>query len=137
MKPRYFTVEMANRTVPLVQRIVSDVMSTYREIQACQKRLDRAGEGASDGAMARLETRMQRLLGELNSIGCVLKDFETGLLDFHARNGDKVILLCWRSGEESVEYWHDLHAGVAGRRSVAELPPETRFEPVASPRSEA
>jgi hypothetical protein len=30
----------------------------------------------------------------------------------------KEVLLCWRFGEEDIEFWHDVHSGFAGRQSI-------------------
>ena len=70
-------------------------------------------------------------LEELESIGCSYKDwgFEVGLIDFPAIIEAEPVLLCWRSDEETVAWYHDYESGFAGRRpipahllEVAELP---------------
>jgi hypothetical protein len=54
----------------------------------------------------------------LEELGVVIKDLDAGLVDFPAlRDGDDV-LLCWRVGEPSVEFWHDLEEGFAGRKPI-------------------
>jgi hypothetical protein len=62
-------------------------------------------------------------LAEIESYGCVIKDLEIGLVDWFGKNGDRVVLLCWRFGEPEVAYFHDVEAGFAGRRPIAELEP--------------
>jgi hypothetical protein len=57
-------------------------------------------------------------IGRITDLGVVLKDLDLGLLDFpHEREG-RVVFLCWHPPEESVEYWHDLDAGYAGRQPL-------------------
>jgi hypothetical protein len=60
------------------------------------------------------------LLEELKAVGCELKDFELGLVDFYALLDDRLVFLCWRLGEPRVEYWHEVDAGIAGRQPVDE-----------------
>ena len=50
-----------------------------------------------------------------------LRDIETGLVDFPALVQGRQVWLCWRLGEEAVAWWHELDAGVAGRRPLEEL----------------
>jgi hypothetical protein len=57
-------------------------------------------------------------IGRITDLGVVLKDLDLGLIDFpHEREG-RVVFLCWHPPEESVEYWHDLDAGYAGRQPL-------------------
>jgi len=44
----------------------------------------------------------------------------TGLIDFPAVRLGTRVWLCWKLGEESVMFWHGLHEGFAGRKSVDE-----------------
>jgi hypothetical protein len=51
-------------------------------------------------------------------MGVVVKDLETGLLDFPTERDGEVVFLCWRYGEPSVAHWHSLDAGFAGRQPL-------------------
>lgn len=54
----------------------------------------------------------------INAAGAQIKSLEEGLLDFPARRGDEVVLLCWKLGEEAIEYWHGVDEGFAGRKPL-------------------
>jgi hypothetical protein len=60
----------------------------------------------------------EQCVRDLGELGVQIKDPQTGLLDFPATRDGEDVLLCWRLGEESVEYWHDLTSGFAGRRQI-------------------
>lgn len=49
-----------------------------------------------------------------------LPGFEEGLVDFHSMRDDRLVLLCWRYGEERITHWHEVDAGYAGRRPIDE-----------------
>jgi hypothetical protein len=53
-----------------------------------------------------------------------VKDLERGLIDFPALLGGNEVFLCWESGEQDIEFWHDLDAGYAGRERLDEPGPE-------------
>ena len=57
--------------------------------------------------------------GELEALGIQLKDRRTGLIDFPSEMDGRRVLLCWRLGEESVQYWHDEQSGFAGRQPLS------------------
>jgi len=145
MAPRYFTLVQANRTLPFVARVIGDLVLKTGELRRLEARRQelaqrrapaRAGPdqvaqaelAAVEKSLFDLEGELERIAQELAPIGCQLKDLERGLVDFLARKGDEVICLCWLAGEPAIEWWHDLQAGFAGRRPVAELPAETRGE---------
>ena len=62
------------------------------------------------------------LLQALVDEGIYIKGFEEGLVDFPAlrKNGEEVFL-CWKEGEEDINFWHTLQAGFRGRRPITEF----------------
>ncbi len=63
-------------------------------------------------------SRLGRLVEEVESTGCLIKDLGQGLIDFPAiRNGEEVFL-CWKLGEPGIAYWHGLEEGFRGRRPI-------------------
>ncbi|MBI3881959.1 MAG: DUF2203 family protein, partial [Verrucomicrobia bacterium] len=47
-----------------------------------------------------------------------IKDLERGLVDFPAILGGREVFLCWESGEDDIEFCHDLATGYAGRERL-------------------
>ena len=130
---RLFTVEEANRTLPLVRRIVEDVVRQHRiwrdkilelDLVASSARPDEPRERAEQlerdaQALAREIDGYQK---ELEELGILLKDRRLGLVDFPSQMGGKRVLLCWRLGEIEVQFWHDEDAGYAGRQPLQPTP---------------
>ena len=46
-----------------------------------------------------------RKINEIQSIGCIVKDTETGLVDFYHEKNGEIVLLCWKYGEDSINFW--------------------------------
>jgi hypothetical protein len=131
--PKQFTVEEANRTLPLVRRIVEDVVAQYRRWQDRVRELEILNVGRSEAnpvpRAEELELEIQTLATEidgfereLTALGIRLSDHAEGLVDFPAVVTGREVFLCWRVGEPSVQYWHDRESGFAGRRP---LPPHS------------
>ncbi len=125
--PKYFTVEDANRTLPLVRRIVGDIVASHRQLlQKVEEYRSLRSEGdESMEGRRELELELQELtdrvndyLGELERLGVVFKGFEEGLVDFYAILDGRPVFLCWKLDEESIEWWHELEAGYAGRQRL-------------------
>jgi hypothetical protein len=80
-----------------------------------------SGEGVGDARtpeFTKLARELQEVVEELTLIGVQIKDADTGLLDFPAEHGGEPVLLCWRVGEDAVEWYHGLEDGFAGRRRI-------------------
>lgn len=126
---RLFTVDEANRTLPLVRRIVEDVVRQHRIWREKILELDLvASSSRADEPRFRaevLEKEAQDLAREidgyqkeLEELGIQLKDRRLGLVDFPSELGGKRVLLCWRLGETEVQFWHDEDAGYSGRQPL-------------------
>jgi hypothetical protein len=79
-----------------------------------------AGNGGSKAA-SEVEREFERLDGIVHSIqelGAVVKDMNTGLIDFPALREGREVYLCWRFGEAEILYWHETDAGFSGRQAL-------------------
>lgn len=120
-----FTLAESNKALPLVRRIVRDIVASHRRAADMQTRLESAAAVKDTMALqAEMEgavDRIQEYVEELQAVGCELKDYEVGLIDFPGRHQGRDVCLCWRLDEEKVEYWHEIGSGYAGRRHVTTL----------------
>lgn len=122
---RRFTLEEANKSLPLVQRVVADIVRTHAEATKIQQQFERNTVKAEQvDVQDQLEKAMHRLedyVDELSEIGCDLKDYQMGLIDFTGRHQGRDVCLCWKLGEEKIAFWHEMESGFAGRKPVALL----------------
>jgi len=65
--------------------------------------------------------QMQAAVAQIDGWGVTLRDIPSGLVDFPALVNGRQVWLCWRLGEDRVDWWHELTTGVAGRRPIIEL----------------
>ena len=72
----------------------------------------------------KIAEQLSRTVDEIQQTGCVVKDLDTGLVDFPSlRRGEKVYL-CWKLGEERIGYWHGIEEGFAGRKPLDDVQSE-------------
>ena len=123
-----FTADLANRSLPLVRRIVEDIVREHRRRteQLVQLDLLVSSSNAASTAVAALEREIQGIARdleaferELRALGIQLKDPRIGLIDFPSNLDGRRVLLCWHLGEPSVQFWHDLDSGFAGRQPLS------------------
>ena len=122
---KYFTVEEANALLPRLEPLMKRLLSRRaRASRLAQQLTDQLANYRSNVGSAELSTLTQdfaaieRLIHEIQSYGVVLKDVNAGLLDFLSERNGRDVFLCWRFGEEKIEYFHELHKGFAGRQQT-------------------
>jgi hypothetical protein len=129
---RLFTVEQANRMLPLVERIVRDIVVTHRdwersvrefELAAAESRADHPSPRAEalQRETQRLAAEIQGFMGELAALDVEFKGFDLGLVDFPSERDGRPIYLCWKLGEQSIGWWHEVAEGFAGRQPLVPM----------------
>ena len=118
-----WTVEEANAALPrvraLLERMRALVAASARATQAAEDRA--AGNGQTPAT--RPDGELVAAVESLDEDGIVLRDLDTGLVDFPARLADgREYLLCWVLGEPEVAWWHWPDTGFAGRRPLSDPP---------------
>jgi hypothetical protein len=118
---KYFTPSEAKKTLPLVSKIVKDILDTSREMRLIADEI--GGKVENDPRIQKLADNVESFMRELEEIGCFFKDwnFQIGLVDFPSVIDGKEVFLCWRSDEDDILYYHEMETGFAGRKLI---PPE-------------
>ncbi|MBI2815566.1 MAG: DUF2203 domain-containing protein [Acidobacteria bacterium] len=55
---------------------------------------------------------------QIQDSGCLLKDLDSGLIDFPSEVDGREIYLCWKLGEPAITFWHNTDEGFAGRKPI-------------------
>ncbi len=115
---KYFTPKEAVRTLPLVKKIVADILREGKEIQFLIDQV--GGDVQLNPEISERLKSMQVYLKELLDVGCFYKDwdFSLGLVDFPSVINGEEVFLCWRSDEETISYYHHPASGYAGRKVI-------------------
>ncbi len=140
---RLFTVDEANRMLPLIKRIVADIVSLSEELGRRYARIDafedepisEAGDSADIDEWNRMqrdieegENRLEEFVCELTQLGVEFRQAGIGEVDFQTRMDGQPAFLCWRLGESEVAFWHPEDAGFEERQPLQ----RTLLEGVAS-----
>ncbi len=120
-----FTLDQANELVPLVAKALDELTDARNQLvsvkDSLQPMLQKAGGNRGSkagGDYALLLQHFNALLGTFQEWGCELKDIDEGLVDFPSYRDGKLVYLCWKRGEERIQFWHDIEAGFGGRHPV-------------------
>jgi hypothetical protein len=117
---KYFSPEQANRALPLVRKIVRDILDYSFQLKTIAE--STGGEIENNKESKYYISEINGFMKELEEIGCFYKDwnFNIGLVDFPAIIGDEEVFLCWKSDEEKVMYYHGINEGFRNRKLIPE-----------------
>jgi hypothetical protein len=129
---RLYTLAEAQALLPQIREELAAMQACKREVDAIRGDLEHAaGKSSGNGhvkderPLADKRRRAEALVEELNTRlqrfnewGIELKGLDDGLVDFPSERDGRPMYLCWRMGEDRIEWWHDLDSGFAGRQPL-------------------
>lgn len=130
---KLFSPEKADALIPRLQPMVDELMRKRRDLAIRLLEADPAVRGIeparqprvaglrspfAPGPFSESKADIVRLIGRIESHGCIVKDLDLGLLDFPAEKDGAAGFLCWKYGESRVSFWHGTNEGFAERRSL-------------------
>lgn len=133
--PRVFTIAEVNALIPALSLVVMQQLREQSDIEQGLAELTRLlGNGplslelrpGDEPEVRRLKVDLRRRVGryeegwaQVRELGGVVKDPQIGLVDFYGRIDGRVVWFCWRYGEDTLGYYHELDAGYPGRRPLS------------------
>lgn len=119
---RYYTVEEANALLEDLRGRLERIREARRKVVGSAERLKRGatanGGGVEGSASLEAMAVLRSEVEDLTARGIVLRDADTGLVDFPTRREGRLAYLCWRPDEDRVAHWHEVDSGFGGRRPL-------------------
>lgn len=134
-KQKTFTFEEATTLLPVLRTLLKRAMEGKRLIEDVEKELQDVKHRIllSGGLLIDIPEMARRraegdkalqdikdALAEIDAIGVQVKDLDIGLLDFPCVVDGEIVLLCWKYGEEKIQFWHGMEEGFRGRKPIDE-----------------
>ncbi len=116
-EPKVFTLQEAKGTLPLVQKIVADIIQLQQQFNALQQRKNSANSLQERKECMAYERQLleqyQEYHQELASIGCRLKDPQKGIVGYYWDRGDGLVVeLHWQYGDPDIYSWHEIGSDI-------------------------
>jgi hypothetical protein len=119
---RYYTVDEANGMLDGLRGMLEKIREARRTILGSAERLRRDavtnGGGAEGSASLEAMATLRNGVESLTEQGIVLRDADTGLIDFPALREGRLVYLCWLPEEDRVTHWHEVDSGFGGRKPL-------------------
>lgn len=121
----YFTLQEANEALNIIRPLMDEVQRIRQKIlekqpeawPAIEKSAGNGGNRALSNMVQDFE-KFDALVHRIQDTDVLIKDINTGLLDFPALRDEREVYLCWQYGEEEIAFWHEVEAGYAGRQPI-------------------
>ena len=121
---RHFTLDEANAQIPwVVERLAAlrDARARLTDQQARQALTEGSptnGGGQPGKVVGEAFVELQNGIAAFEHRGIVLRDLDSGLIDFPSFRDEAEVYLCWIDGEDDIGFWHELDTGYSGRRPL-------------------
>jgi hypothetical protein len=129
---KLFSPERANALISKLEPLIEELLSKRRALaikllesdpelhrtEPRRPRLAAARSALPAPRFGELKHEIGRLIYRIESLGCVVKDIDLGLVDFPSMLDDEPIYLCWKLGEPRVAYWHGIDEGFSARKPL-------------------
>ncbi len=132
-EPKLFSLSEAERARRLVEPLLIEAMEGRRQmadfeesLSAISNRIQIMGgvtidyEGAARlrADLNRVVAKVKEAIDQIQATGCIVKDLDSGLVDFPSVIKDEEVYLCWRLGEDRIRFYHRQDEGFAGRKPI-------------------
>jgi hypothetical protein len=131
--PRYFTLQQAQAEIAILEEPLRQAVSLKASLDEAERELRGASERIrlmggvlvhreklveTVGRRESLVAQLRAALGKFEEHGCLVKDLDSGVLDFPTLLRGEEVYLCWRLGEPAIAFWHAINAGFRGRQPI-------------------
>jgi hypothetical protein len=119
---RTFTKDEADAMLPQLRVRLERIRSNRQVLLRAAERI--RGQMASDGGghfgndYWQASHALKEDVEALAERNVLLRDPQTGLIDFPGEREGRPVFLCWQLGEEAVGHWHEVESGFLGRRPL-------------------
>jgi hypothetical protein len=131
--PKRFTLAEAESLIPKVESLLQSAILAKAEYEKAERAIQDFSEhimlmgGVTVDRKQAVDARNRReneaagLRSAIESVqetGCVVKDLDTGLIDFPTLYRGEEVYLCWKLGEPAIAFWHGVDEGFRGRKAI-------------------
>ncbi len=131
--PTFFTLEQARALLPQVRALIEQAVGSKEQYRISDEwtqnfirrvmmlggvLVDRVPFERNRDLQNRSALRLKSAVESIQELGVLVKDLDAGLIDFPTLFRGNEVYLCWRLGEDDLQFWHGVNEGFAGRRPI-------------------
>ena len=135
MGPRIYTAQEAVRKIPQLEKIFSELDAIRERLRQVKGKMDVLemlwGEEVTSESnpdareyshyVEQIEDskkQYEETNKKVAKLEALVKSVDHGLVDFYGVIESRLVFLCWKRGETTIEYYHHLEEGFSGRQPI-------------------
>ena len=127
MNKIYYTIEEAEKLLPVVKRKLKDLIRLKKDISDLQSINIQITDESYEGNLLILRSSkdyhkvLYEFYNEMEFLakkGIIIKNLDLGIIDFYSKFEARDVFLCWKIGEKRINYWHETDSGFIGRKQI-------------------
>ena len=127
MNKIYYTIEEAEKLLPVVKRKLKDLIRLKKDISDLQGINIQITDESYEGNLLILRSSkdyhkvLYEFYNEMEFLakkGIIIKNLDLGIIDFYSKFEARDVFLCWKIGEKRINYWHETDSGFIGRKQI-------------------
>lgn len=124
---RIFTREEADSLIPQLEELWTLIKQGKTILIQTREEIRKASANAHLGGGSLVGPQYIQALKDINEslhtvheLGVIVKDVDMGLCDFPHLLDGRIVYLCWKLGEDKINWWHETSSGYSGRQVLPE-----------------
>ena len=126
----YMSIKEAEDNLPKIETLLNQLQSLHQtihlldsvEVLVDEEHYDKIRHLTKfNRAFHRISYEFYHKLDLLEELGCLIKDIDSGIIDFLYNFDGREVFLCWKQGEEFIDHWHEVRDGFDGRKKILDL----------------
>ncbi len=127
MNKIYYTIEEAEKILPAVKNRLKKLVRLKKDISDLQNINIQITDESYEGNLLILKSSkdyhkvLYDFYNEMEFLarkGIIVKDLDLGIIDFYSKFEARDVFLCWKIGENGINYWHEVDSGFIGRKQI-------------------
>ena len=127
-KDKVYTLSEARSLISELRPKLKNLSSIWEKILPYSKQFEELKKNADKGGgtLGNLKhyysyvVELNKTMNYLQNLNIEIKDISKGLIDFPSLKDGRVVYLCWKMDEETINHWHETREGFAGRKDCEE-----------------
>ena len=119
---RFFTLEEANALLPNLRERLTHIRDARRTVlhhaEPVRERAEHNGGGKQGAELYDALRTLRDGVEKLSDEGIILRDADSGLIDFPSQREGRLVYLCWTLEEDRIGFWHEVDTGFGGRKPL-------------------
>jgi hypothetical protein len=119
---KHFTIAEAIQSLYDHHSMIEKMKMLWQHLLTCEDDIKQQRPAPSQQILLNEFIQLMEVIRKLESAGILVKDVKQGIVDFpHIRDNGDEVYLCFKLGDDIIQYWHAMDGGYASRQALDQI----------------